>query len=60
MPSFNWTAFLGEAGMEKQEKLGVLMLEYTKALDKIITGTDLNTWKTYLKWGVYGRKCLQA
>ncbi len=52
MPSFNWTAFLGEAGMEKQEKLGVLMLDYTKALDKIITGTDLNTWKTYLKWGV--------
>ena len=52
MPSFNWTAFLGEAGMEKQEKLGVLMLDYTKALDKIITGTNLNTWKTYLKWGV--------
>lgn len=52
MPSFNWTAFLGEAGMEKQEKLGVLMLDYTKALDKIITGTDLDTWKTYLKWGV--------
>jgi putative endopeptidase len=52
MPSFNWTAFLGEAGMAKQEKLGVLMLDYSKALDKIITGTNLNTWKTYLKWGV--------
>ncbi|WP_297761939.1 M13 family metallopeptidase [uncultured Muriicola sp.] len=52
MPSFNWKAFLGEAGMEKQEKLGVLMLDYTKALDKIITGTNLDTWKTYLKWGV--------
>jgi putative endopeptidase len=52
MPSFNWTAFLGEAGMAKQEKLGVLMLDYSKALDKIITGTNLNIWKTYLKWGV--------
>ncbi|MGB5647390.1 M13 family metallopeptidase [Muriicola sp.] len=50
MPSFNWTAFLAEAGMEKQEKLGVLMLDYSKALDKIITETDLATWKTYLKW----------
>ncbi|MEZ2415136.1 M13 family metallopeptidase [Muriicola sp. E247] len=52
MPQFNWTAFLGEAGLAEQDKLGVLMLDYTKALDNIITSTDLNTWKTYLKWGV--------
>ncbi|NNE03184.1 MAG: peptidase M13 [Arenibacter sp.] len=52
MPEFNWTAYLKEAGMDKQEKLGVLMLDYSKALDKIITSTDLNTWKTYLKWSV--------
>jgi putative endopeptidase len=52
MPKFNWTAYLKEAGMDKQEKLGVLMLDYTKALDDIITSTDLNTWKTYLKWSV--------
>ncbi|MBT8263893.1 MAG: M13 family peptidase [Muriicola sp.] len=52
MPAFNWTAYLKEAGMDKQEKLGVLMLDYSKALDKIITSTDLNTWKTYLKWSV--------
>lgn len=52
MPKFNWSAFLGEAGLDTQEKLGVLMLDYTKALDKIITSTDLDTWKTYLKWSV--------
>ena len=52
MPKFNWTNFLSEAGLANQEKLGVLMLDYTKALDKIITSTDLNTWKTYLKWSV--------
>lgn len=52
MPKFNWTAYLKEAGMDKQEKLGVLMLDYTKDLDNIITSTDLDTWKTYLKWGV--------
>ncbi len=52
MPKFNWTAFLSEAGLADQQKLGILMLDYTKALDGIITSTDLDTWKTYLKWGV--------
>lgn len=52
MPKFNWSSFLIEAGIDKQEKLGVLMLDYTKALDNIITSTDLDTWKIYLKWGV--------
>ena len=52
MPHFNWTAYLKEAGLENQDKLGVLMLDYTKALDQIITSTDIDTWKTYLTWGV--------
>ncbi|MEY8021516.1 M13 family metallopeptidase [Muriicola sp. SD30] len=52
MPQFNWTAFLGEAGLAEQDKLGILMLDYTKALDNIITSTDLDTWKTYLKWSI--------
>jgi putative endopeptidase len=29
-----------------------LMLDYTKALDNIITSTDIDVWKTYLKWGI--------
>jgi putative endopeptidase len=52
MPDFNWEAYVVEAGIEKQEKIGVLMIDYTRALNDIITGTDLTTWKTYLKWGV--------
>lgn len=56
MPNFNWSAFLSEAGLDKQEKLGVLMLDYTKAMDKIITSTDMETWKTYLKWSLIDAK----
>ncbi len=52
MPRFNWSVFLKEAELDKQQKLGILMLDYTKALDKIITSTDMEAWKTYLKWGV--------
>ena len=52
MPKFNWNAFLSEAGLEKQDQLGVLMLDYTISLDDIITSTSLEIWKTYLKWGV--------
>ncbi|WP_273273483.1 M13 family metallopeptidase [Maribacter polysiphoniae] len=52
MPNFNWSNYLEEAGLGNQDKLGVLMLDYTKALDGIIQNTDLDTWKTYLKWSV--------
>ena len=52
MPNFNWSAYLEEAGIKDEKNLGVLMLDYTKALDKIITSTDLDVWKTYLKWGI--------
>lgn len=56
MPKFNWSNYLAEAGLANQNKLGVLMLDYTKALDNIITSTDLNVWKTYLKWSVLDAK----
>ncbi|NND78803.1 MAG: peptidase M13, partial [Maribacter sp.] len=52
MPNFNWTNYLKEAGLDTQDKLGVLMLDYTKALDGIIKTTAIDTWKTYLKWSV--------
>ena len=55
MPSFNWSAYLEEAGIKDEKNLGVLMLDYTKALDKIITSTSLEDWKTYLKWGVVSK-----
>ncbi|MDE3741622.1 M13 family metallopeptidase [Maribacter polysaccharolyticus] len=52
MPRFNWDNYLSEAGLKDQKKLGTLMLDYSKTLDGIIASTDLDTWKTYLKWGV--------
>ncbi|WP_273565983.1 M13 family metallopeptidase [Maribacter halichondriae] len=52
MPDFNWDGYLKEVGLDTQEKLGVLMMDYTKALNGIIQETDLATWKTYLTWSV--------
>lgn len=52
MPKFNWDNYLNEAELADQDKLVILMLDYTKSLDNIITSTDLETWKTYLKWSV--------
>ena len=52
MPDFNWDGFMAEAGIDKQEKLGVLMIDYARSLNDISTGTELDTWKIYLKWGV--------
>ena len=52
MPKFNWDNYLEASGLEKLDKLCVLTLDYNRALDEIITSTDINTWKTYLKWCV--------
>jgi putative endopeptidase len=50
MPSFNWDAYLTEAGIPDIDGIVVTQLDYIRALDGIITGTDLDTWKIYLKW----------
>ena len=50
MPNFNWDAYLTEAGIPDIDGLVVMQLDYVRALDGIITGTGLETWKTYLKW----------
>ncbi|MFN3752923.1 M13 family metallopeptidase [Flavobacterium sp.] len=52
MPDFNWTAMLKSAGVDQEKKLVVTQLDYTKSLNNIIKNTPLDTWKTYLKWGV--------
>lgn len=52
VPDFNWTAYLKEAGVDKQDKIGVLMLDYTKSLNNIIKNTSIDRWREYLKWGV--------
>jgi len=50
MPEFNWDAYLGEVGLAELDGLVVMMRDYMGALDDIIVSTDLDTWKTYLRW----------
>jgi len=50
MPAFNWDGYLAEAGAAGIDGLIVLQTDYMGELDTIIQDTDLDTWKTYLKW----------
>jgi putative endopeptidase len=52
MPKFNWDGYLAEAGLRDLDGLVVMMRDHMQALDGIIEDTDLDTWKTYLKWCV--------
>lgn len=52
MPDFNWTAMLKNAGVDREKKLVVTQVDYTKNLNNLIKNTPIDTWKTYLKWGV--------
>jgi putative endopeptidase len=51
MPNFDWSAFLSAAHLAELDAMIVIHTDYMRALDGIIQDTDLNTWKTYLKWG---------
>ena len=42
--------------MDLETKLAEKQMDYTKALNDIITSTDLDSWKTYLKWSVIDAK----
>jgi len=52
MPDFNWMAMLKNAGVDREKKLVVTQVDYTKSLNNLIKNTPIDTWKTYLKWGV--------
>lgn len=52
MPDFNCTAMLKNAGVDREKKLVVTQVDYTKSLNNLIKNTPIDTWKTYLKWGV--------
>lgn len=51
MPAFDWPGFLSTAGLSELDDLIVLHTNYMNGLDGIIQSTDIDTWKTYLKWG---------
>jgi len=53
MPKFAWDEYMTEAGTDgKVEFVVVPQLDYSRDVDKIIQATDIDTWKTYLKWSV--------
>lgn len=52
MPSFPWTAFFEEAQLTDLDGLVITQTDYMQKLDSIISGTSLDDWKVYLKWGV--------
>lgn len=52
MPSFDWSAFLAEAGIKNQDSLIVTQVAYTKDLNSVLKNTSLDVWKNYLKWGI--------
>ena len=51
MPSFDWAAYMEEVGAN-QENIVITQPSYILGLNNLIEKTDLNVWKTYLKWVV--------
>lgn len=56
MTKFNWDAYFAEAEITNQKEIIVLMIKYIKFLDQFILETDIDTWKTYLKWQLLNEK----
>jgi len=50
MPNFNWDGYLAAADLQGVGALVLFTTDYMKALDSIITDTDIAAWKTYLNW----------
>ncbi len=51
-PNFDWNTYFKNAGAPTIESLNVGMPDYIAALGKIISKTDLETLKDYLRWKV--------
>ena len=51
-PNFNWDNYFNAAGAPAFDSLNVGMPDFIANLDNVVTNTDLNTIKDYLKWKV--------
>ncbi|GEO06572.1 peptidase M13 [Adhaeribacter aerolatus] len=51
MPDFDWNTLLQQTGA-KEDSIVITQVAYTKDLNNIIKNTSLDTWKTYLQWGL--------
>lgn len=52
MPDFDWQAYLDAMDAPKLDRLIIMMVDYTKAMNEIIATTDMQTWQTYLQWSL--------
>jgi putative endopeptidase len=52
MPDFSWDSYLDTAGISAIDGLVVMMNDYMRSLDDIITDTSMDDWKTFLTWKV--------
>jgi predicted metalloendopeptidase len=54
-PHFDWQAYLGALPPGTKDKISDVIVrqpDYMKAVDQIITGVPIETWKEYLKFGL--------
>jgi putative endopeptidase len=58
MPDFDWTSMLTKAGVAKEKSIVVTQIDYLKNLNAVIKNTPIDTWKTYLKWGVINKSAM--
>ena len=49
-PDFDWGRYFRNIGMPEIGKVNVGQPSFFKAADKILTGTPIADWKTYLRW----------
>jgi len=51
-PNFSWGAYLRDLGHGDIEELNVAQPHFFTALDRQLTATSLDDWKTYFRWHV--------
>jgi len=49
-PDFDWGRYFRNIGLPEIGKVNVGQPSFFKAADKILTGTSIDDWKTYLRW----------
>jgi putative endopeptidase len=49
-PDFSWEAYFKAAGHPELKEINVGQPDFFKALDRELTATSIDDWKTYLRW----------
>ncbi len=52
-PAFDWAKFLKAAGVPPVQELNVTNPDFFKGFNEVLTSTDLETIKTYLRWQLF-------